>query len=271
MVSGGEAVAPPGQQEYSSLPGIYNWVCPAGVTSVSVVCVGAGGGAGNYPQQGSGGGLGWRNNLTVTPGTTYRVDVGAVVNSTSAPTVSGDSIFNTAGVGGTPIVRGLGGSNSNNGSSSPGGGFVGDGGGTGGSSPHGIGASYAGGGGAAGYTGNGGNGGPATTIYNGATQGTQPTGGGGGGGSGARAIGGAARAGGQGGGVGLLGQGANGSSPSTPASSTARAGVNGTAGSGGGTTGRGNSFTVSGSGAGAVRIIWPGNTRLFPSTNTGNL
>jgi hypothetical protein len=28
----------------------------------------------------------------------------------------------------------------------------------------------------------------------------------------------------------------------------------------------------SGGGAnGAVRIIWPGNTRSFPSTNTGNL
>jgi hypothetical protein len=24
-------------------------------------------------------------------------------------------------------------------------------------------------------------------------------------------------------------------------------------------------------GGGAVRIIWPGNTRTFPSTNTGNL
>jgi hypothetical protein len=26
-----------------------------------------------------------------------------------------------------------------------------------------------------------------------------------------------------------------------------------------------------GIGGGAVRIIWPGTTRLFPSTNTGNL
>jgi hypothetical protein len=31
-------------------------------------------------------------------------------------------------------------------------------------------------------------------------------------------------------------------------------------------------FSSGGSGSGgAVRIIWPGNTRSFPSTNTGNL
>jgi hypothetical protein len=28
---------------------------------------------------------------------------------------------------------------------------------------------------------------------------------------------------------------------------------------------------MGGGGNGAVRIIWPGNTRQFPSTNTGNL
>jgi hypothetical protein len=40
--------------------------------------------------------------------------------------------------------------------------------------------------------------------------------------------------------------------------------------------GGGGGQAVSGSGggtsvAGAVRIIWPGTTRTFPSTNTGNL
>ena len=59
--SGGASVVQ-GQQEYTS-SGSYTWVCPAGVTSVSVVCVG-GGGAGNlynqnYNTGGGGGGGGW--------------------------------------------------------------------------------------------------------------------------------------------------------------------------------------------------------------------
>ena len=36
--------APPGQQQYTT-PGTYSWTAPAGITSVSVVCV-AGGGSG---------------------------------------------------------------------------------------------------------------------------------------------------------------------------------------------------------------------------------
>jgi hypothetical protein len=36
--------------------------------------------------------------------------------------------------------------------------------------------------------------------------------------------------------------------------------------------GGGGNSEVSGTGGdGAVRIIWPGTTRQFPSTNTGNL
>ena len=51
--------------------GQYSWVVPAGVTSVSVVAVGGdGGGAynGNENTGGAGGGLGWRNTVTVVPG-----------------------------------------------------------------------------------------------------------------------------------------------------------------------------------------------------------
>ena len=55
-------------------PGSYNWECPVGVTSVSVVCVGAGGTGGAYG--GSGGSLAYKNNITVTPGTTYSIAVG---------------------------------------------------------------------------------------------------------------------------------------------------------------------------------------------------
>ena len=73
-----------GQIEYTT-PGTYSWLCPAGVTSVCVVCVGGGGGgmqyvsgAGFYPMSGGGGGaLGWKNNISVVPGTSYSVVVGA--------------------------------------------------------------------------------------------------------------------------------------------------------------------------------------------------
>lgn len=37
----------PGEQVYTT-PGTYSWVCPPGVTSVSVVCVGGGAGGGGY-------------------------------------------------------------------------------------------------------------------------------------------------------------------------------------------------------------------------------
>ena len=46
--------------------GTYSWVAPAGVTSVSVVAIGAGGSGGCFG--GSGGGLGYKNNYTVIPG-----------------------------------------------------------------------------------------------------------------------------------------------------------------------------------------------------------
>lgn len=53
-------------------PGTYNWTCPQNVTSVHVVCVGAGGGpgsgfdGGDDQAGGGGGGLGYRNNIAVT-------------------------------------------------------------------------------------------------------------------------------------------------------------------------------------------------------------
>jgi hypothetical protein len=66
-------------------PGTYSWICPAGVTSVSVVAVGGGAGGGvvgfgsptRYRNSGGGGGLAWINNYTVTPGNSYTVQVGA--------------------------------------------------------------------------------------------------------------------------------------------------------------------------------------------------
>ena len=59
--------------------GSYTWTAPAGVTSVSVVCVGGGGGGYvTYAGNGGGGGaLRYVNNIVVTPASTYSVVIGA--------------------------------------------------------------------------------------------------------------------------------------------------------------------------------------------------
>jgi hypothetical protein len=256
---------PPGQQAYTT-PGTYSWVCPAGVTSVSVVCVGPGGQGSGYDSQGSGGGLGWKNNIPVVPGNSYTVFIGTIPPYAFSFIQSGDSYFISPST-----VKGGGGQNAGaNGATSVGGSYVGDGGGNGGSSF--MGASYAGGGGAAGYTGGGGDGGRGTYDTTTSTAGQSGSGGGGGGGSGGRAVGGGGWSGGSGGGVGLLGQGANGTgAPSAPTGS-ASTGSPGSPGSGGVgmAYGGGASANNNVNGTGAVRIIY-GTGRSFPSTNTGNI
>ena len=72
LFSGGPP--PAGQQSYTSA-GSFTWTAPAGVTSVCVVCVGAGGNESTAAGDG-GGGLGWKNNISVTPGQSYTVVVG---------------------------------------------------------------------------------------------------------------------------------------------------------------------------------------------------
>jgi len=223
--------APTGQDAYTT-PGSYSWVAPAGVTSVSVVCVG---GAARC-----GAGLGYKNNYSVTPSSSYTVVVGA---GNAHSSTGNDSYFVSTAVvkGGKPV------------SQTVGGGYVGDGGGNGGNS------NEQGGAGAGGYAGNGGNAGSTSDGENGAG------GGGGGGGSNASIPGGGA-----GGGVGILGQGANGVGGSGTAAGTPGSGGSGKLYGGGGTYPvDGSDFTPGGDGA--VRIIWPGSTRTFPSTNTGNL
>ena len=258
------SVTPPisSSQSYTS-SGQYTWVAPAGVTSVSVVAIGRGGN-GTSSKGGAGGGLGYKNNITVVPGNSYSVGVGysscgsffcsiALVRGRNATTCGG------CGVGGT---------------------FVGDGGGNGGSTSH-----Y-GGGGAGGYSGNGGAGNASCGSVNGSA------GSGGGGGGGGRYLG-VKRVGGGGGGVGILGSGSNGtggtggSGCGTFTAAGGGGGSSGTAGGaavangcsnisgaggnyGGGAGGaQGCSATISCSNSGAVRIIWPGNTRSFPSTCAG--
>jgi hypothetical protein len=242
-----------GQQAYTTA-GTYSWVAPAGVTSVSVVAVGGGGGAGYQccfgGLAGGGGGLRYYNSYAVTPGSSYSVVVGAGGANrwslNSAGGSGGCSTFHTiltaqggtggyvcgGGGAGTAIGGSVGGGNGGNGGARCGGG----------------------GGGGGGYSGAGGRGarGDGTAVAS--------AGSGGGGGGGNNTIG--------GGGVGLLGQGSNGV-------------VNGGGGSGGASATGGNNGAIYGGGAGsgpgstagigAVRIIWPGTTRSFPSTNTGNL
>jgi len=227
----------------------FQWECPAGVTSVCVVAVGAGGNAG--------GGLGWKNNIAVVPGQFYTVQVGrAVPSQTGAPLyfTAGGSFFLDANT-----VRGQGGQ------SGSGGIYIGDGGGNGGASGNYANSQYAGGG-AGGYSGNGGAGRSLGTTGSG-----NPGSGGGGGGGGRESHGYT----GGGGGVGLFGQGANGAAGTSThiggygGSGGADSGHSTTAPTNGGSYGGGRAINSPGNqysagGAGAVRIIW-GAGRSFPN------
>ena len=220
-----------GQQAYTTAQST-NWVCPVGVTSISVVVVGGGGNKGGNGWNGAGGGLGYLNNISVTPGNSYPIVVG--YGATTAQYNGATSSFNSPDVVAT---GGAGGYNAPLGGTYSGTGVLG---GTGGQAD-----SATGGGGAAGYAGNGGS----------SLAGAPAGGGGGGGGTGNLG----------GGGVGILGQGASG-------------GVGGVGGSGGTSTtdgsggiyGGGGSDIAKTGGVGAVRIIWPGDVRQFPSTRTAD-
>lgn len=239
-------VAVRGCQSYTS-PGSYTFTVPAGVTRISVVTVNGGGAANGG---GNGGGLSYENNRTVTPGQTITVFIGtpATWAATNGPcsTISGFS------------------ATANN-----------SGGTTGGK----CGCYFGGGGGAAGYAGTGGSGGVGCccSTYNG----TAGSGGGAGGGGGGYATGKS----GAGGGVGIFGQGSNGargtsngfcgtgggggsggSAGGSAKPTTPPAGPGATGGAYGGGASAKNCPAGATGGVGAVRIVWPGNTRSFPST-----
>lgn len=269
-----------GQQAYTTA-GTYSWVAPTGVSQVSVVAVG-GGGAGAAPSYGSGraggggGGLGYNNAVAVTAGNSYTVVVGAGGNGYVSPTTDGgDSYFiNVCTVKGGKGSRAVGCTVGSGGT------YTGDGGGNGGNGGSGSSSTAysGGGGGAGGYSGTGGTGGSNTG------NGTAGAGGGGGGG-GSRNNSCFGSAG--GGGVGILGSGANGTAGTGGEPSTGGGGGSGgTNGGGGDGSGHGATGGVRGGGgggsarsnglaglgqAGAVRIIWPGQNRSFPSTCTGDL
>ena len=263
-------------------PGTYSWTAPAGVHKICAVCVGGGGAGGNDSSHcgGSGGGLAWRNDMTVVPGTSYTVVVGAggtgATNGVGQD--GGDSYFNNS-----TTLKGFGGPGGGSGTSQSGGLFntipgINGGGGNGGGTTSRALQGHAGGG-AGGYSGNGGN------AVNNADG---DDGAGGGGGAGQDGGGGAADAGGGGGGTGLYGEGNSGAGGTggdgrdgypgqggSPAYGTGTNGTrgqqvgNGNGGFPGGGGGHRTNNTAGAGGGGAVRILW-GSGRAFPSTNVGN-
>jgi len=251
-------MANPVSQIYFTASG--SWTVPAGVTSVSVVCITPGESPPLTKVGGKGGNLAYGNNIPVTPG--------EVIDITINATTGYASFRNTS----TLVSRRLGASN---GGSYLTAGFVGGAGG--------VAGTYAGGGGgAAGYYGNGGNGG--TSGASGVAAGAN-SGGGGGGGGGIYGNGTAVYT--QGGGGGGVGYGVNGTSSTTSGvggstnggggggaflgfpgglPSTSLPGPGGSCGGGAG----GSAIAIGTAGTGAVRIIWPGNLRQFPATRVAN-
>lgn len=250
----------------------YTFTVPEGVTSISAVAIGAGGG-GDYFQGGStvymatsgwGGDLSYANDISVTPGEELKVYVGHAGPTLGSWYYAGFINYlpteGRAGYSsriersdGTVILRAKGGNgggtvsasynnDSNIGDVSYSGGR-GTTSGTGG-----------GGGGAAGYAGNGGDGYPAssTTRLPSANSGA--------------AAGGNTNQG--GGGVGLYGLGNTATSPAAGGSGGDNSGGE-DGGSYGGGAGGGTTFANKGEAShGAVRIVWNGNSS-FPSTNVG--
>ena len=288
-------------QSTQSLSG--TWTVPSGVTSISVLAIGGGGGAaGTGGNRGGGGGSGgamaWVNDVPVIPGQVYQYFVGgggdggystAQTGQTGQATYIGPAagiqsyITGYGGVGGRVGLTATGQSFSqtqNNGGYTAGGnvgswlGVVGQqagvdyggyDGGRGGSARYND-AGGAGGGGP-GYTGRGGNG-----AYGNSNLGGQAgTGGGGGGGNTSTTF---CRG---GGGVGIYGIGANGGTGGNGGSGGTIGGTangdsyGGLYGAGGGADDddySSNSVGNGPGGPGALRIIWPGNERQWPSTRT---
>ena len=281
-------------EEIFDTAGTFTWIAPAGVTSVCVVCIGGGGGAtGGYIDWGppidsqpggaggGAGGLGWKNNISVTPGQSYTVVVGAggagvVKNVSSNAGSGGDSYFISTGT-----VKGGGGQGGQYDTGGTGGSYTGDGGGNGGNGSNRAGGGGAGsGGGAGGYSGNGG---PAANYvtYDPATSfKTGYPGSGGGGGGGSMGWGNYGRS---GGGTDIYGQGINGegggTSPVTAGDQPSTQNTGGRQGSRydgtqvstaeyGGAGGGGVWAGGSSGNAGAVRIIWGqfnGSAASFPN------
>ena len=274
-----------------TIPGTYSWTCPTDVTSVCVVCIGAGGTGGAYG--GAGGSLAYKNNITVTPGQSYSIVVGAT-NSQNYESpwnfvAQDSSAFNCIAHGGHGGYSGW--QNTDQRPIGPPG-SVYDGGGRGGlaskDSNSGDPAFYhaGAGGGAGGYSGDGGNGGKGTcsdpSNANRSSSDPAPTAGSGGGGGGGTPANSSGIKPGGGGGTGLFGEGASGAAGvygpdgnqfgqggSGGATGNTQRNQNGTivyygGQYGGGSGGTGTAVPDLSLQGGAVRIIW-GTGRSFPN------
>lgn len=254
----GVTTAPEGQQVFTAND---SFVVPAGVTSISALCVGHGGqgffDGTDQASGGRGGDLRYAITLAVTPGETLTITVPGYSGNTTTPVSIKRSTT-------TLLAAACGRYNTlTAGTSSTIGGNIGGGDGGSGQTIGPVGSSQVmSGGGAGGYSGNGGAG-------NRSGDGASGSGGGGGGG----------RIGGAGGGVGLLGAGSNGAG-GVSGSIGGKGGSSGTDGQGsvsvnnnGGVYGGASNRTGFGSGTpggGAVRIIW-GTGRAYPSTGTADV
>ena len=296
------AFAPAASSVIFTTVGTHSWVVPDGLTSISAVAIGAGGSgasAGDYRTAtgGSGGGLAWMDNISVTPGDTLYIKVAGDTagewggnNSNSNGLTGGDSWISYGSSSlssATKIIHGTGGGPgmwynyngthlnssgsrgvalhgtehaSTSGTTSGGGS-----GGIGGAEYYGAQGSGGSGGGAGGYTGQGGDyNSPNPTANTGAGASITYTWNGSGNSGGYSA-----------GGVGVYGKGRTGTSSSragsggnsTDPNAASNAWRYGAGGSGKGHT-YGNWAGGTG-GAGAVRIIW-GDGRSYPDTNTTN-
>lgn len=156
--------------------GDYFWVCPNGITSITVSCYGGGGagtraGSNNTPAGGGGGGAFSSSTISVIPGTTYGIRVGAGGASANPAGAGGDSWFGSAS---TVMAKG-GSANANSVLTGASGGQASASVGTtkysGGNGGTGSGTNAGAGGGGAGPTNNGGNGGTGTTVGTGNSPG----------------------------------------------------------------------------------------------------
>ena len=269
---------PPGQVEFTTT-GTQTWTVPVGITEISAVCIGGGGGGGggesgrNDGVSGGAGGGSAYGKIPVTPGEVLTIVVGTGGNggtSTNNGTAGGPS---TISRGATVLLSGGGGAGglarstaTVTGGASTGtqreGGFAG--GNSGGNSTD----TGSGGGGAGGYSGAGGAGGTTGAGSSSAGDG----GGGGGATNSGQGYG--------GGGTGIFGQGFGGSAGPFNGPTGGGAGSGGTAGTrpnggnyggGGGACDDDTNGSGGNGGQGAIRIIWPGSSRFYPFTDTGNV
>jgi hypothetical protein len=263
-----------GQQEYTT-PGTYIFTVPENVNKISFVLIGGGGGQNlqTNSQSGTcGAGLIYCNNLQVKEGENILVVVGNRGNNATTPTNGGSSslTIDYDTISPKTISAGGGGRNTSIGTFSVNSYFnsnsavsVGRNGGRGGSpnfAPGGTIFESGGAGSAAGYSANG---------VDGATGGT--SGSAGQGGSGGSAAGSYL---GSGGGTGIYGQGTSGAAGTFNPSNISEVQRSGKAGSKLGLTEVYTQFGGGGAsrsaGTGAVRIIWPGQLRQYPSTRTAD-